>query len=151
MSRLNLAVRSSKFALLLSLLTACGAKRTASEVAETPRVEPFAPLAAASVTAVAVAPVPLSQPEVALSSARIGNLDRPDRLSHLFRVLAGLDSGRARDDVRILQFGDSHTAADVGTSTLRHLFQARFGDGGRGFVSIGKPWKTYAQDGVRGA
>jgi lysophospholipase L1-like esterase len=145
---LNTAVRSSKFALLFSLLAGCGAKRTATEVAETPHTEPFAPVAAASVVAVAVAPVPISEPE--LSSARIGHLDRPDRLSHLFHALAALDGGRARDDVRILQFGDSHTAADVGTSTLRRLFQHRFGDGGRGFVSIGKPWKTYAQDGVRG-
>jgi len=28
--------------------------------------------------------------------------------------------------------------------------QARFGDGGRGFVSLGKPWKGFGEDGVRG-
>jgi lysophospholipase L1-like esterase len=52
--------------------------------------------------------------------------------------------------VRIVQYGDSHTASDLGTSVFRRVLQARFGDGGRGFVSVGKPWKTYAQDGVRG-
>jgi hypothetical protein len=52
--------------------------------------------------------------------------------------------------VRIVQFGDSHTAADVGTGAFRHTLQARFGDGGRGFVSIGRPWKTYWQEGIHG-
>ncbi len=38
----------------------------------------------------------------------------------------------------------------MGTSAFRHQMQTRFGDGGRGFVSIGRPWKTYVQEGVRG-
>jgi lysophospholipase L1-like esterase len=79
---------------------------------------------------------------------RVGHLEGTDRLSHLYEALAGLDDGQAHDDVRVLQYGDSHTASEVGTSVLRRLLQARFGDGGRGFVSIGKPWKTYSQDGV---
>jgi lysophospholipase L1-like esterase len=85
-----------------------------------------------------------------LSSATVGHLDGPDRLAHFYQRLAGLDDGRAHDDVRILQYGDSHTASDMGTSAFRHHLQSRFGDGGRGFVSIGRPWKTYVQDGVRG-
>jgi lysophospholipase L1-like esterase len=80
----------------------------------------------------------------------IGHLDGADRLARLFQRLAGLDDGRSHDDVRILQFGDSHTASDMGTSAFRHQMQTRFGDGGRGFVSIGRPWKTYVQEGVRG-
>jgi len=32
--------------------------------------------------------------------------------------------------VRIIQFGDSHTAADVFSGALRTLFQQKFGDGG---------------------
>jgi lysophospholipase L1-like esterase len=85
-----------------------------------------------------------------LSAATVGHLDGPDRLAHLFQRLAGLDDGRGHDDVRILQFGDSHTASDMGTSAFRRQLQTRFGDGGRGFVSIGRPWKTYVQEGVRG-
>jgi lysophospholipase L1-like esterase len=68
----------------------------------------------------------------------------------LFDVFARLDDGRAREDVRILQFGDSHTASDFGVGVVRHVLQTRFGEGGRGFVSLGRPWKWYAQDGVRG-
>ncbi len=52
--------------------------------------------------------------------------------------------------MRVLQFGDSHTASDMGTAAFRRVMQTRFGDGGRGFVSIGTPWKNYVQDGVRG-
>jgi lysophospholipase L1-like esterase len=86
----------------------------------------------------------------ALSSGIAGNLERTDRLGHLFEQLAALDDGHARQDVVILQYGDSHTASDLGVSVLRHALQARFGEGGRGFVPLGRPWKTYSEDGVRG-
>jgi lysophospholipase L1-like esterase len=68
----------------------------------------------------------------------------------VFARLAVLESGRARDDVRILQYGDSHTASDTSTSVVRRILQERFGDGGRGFIALGRPWKTYVQDGVHG-
>jgi lysophospholipase L1-like esterase len=77
-------------------------------------------------------------------------LTAPDRLTHLFEQLASLDAGHALHDVVVLQYGDSHTASDYGVSVLRHTLQARFGEGGRGFVPIGRPWKTYGQEGVRG-
>jgi lysophospholipase L1-like esterase len=77
-------------------------------------------------------------------------LSAPDRLTHLFEQLASLDEGHASRDVLVLQYGDSHTASDFGVSVLRHALQARFGEGGRGFVPIGRPWKTYGQEGVRG-
>ncbi|HEY8041671.1 MAG TPA: GDSL-type esterase/lipase family protein [Polyangiaceae bacterium] len=83
-------------------------------------------------------------------AAAVGHLEGPSRLAHLFEALARLDDGHAHDDVRILQYGDSHTASDLGTAVFRRALQARFGDGGRGFVSIGKPWKSYVQDGVHG-
>lgn len=41
----------------------------------------------------------------------------------------------ARAPVSIVQFGDSHTAADLFTGELRRLFQKDFGDGGIGLVS----------------
>lgn len=76
------------------------------------------------------------------------SLDNTPALRRFFEALAKLDDGVARDDVRILQFGDSHTAADMLTGTARRALQARFGDGGRGFVAIGRPWRTYWQDGL---
>jgi lysophospholipase L1-like esterase len=70
-------------------------------------------------------------------------------LRRFFESLATLDEGKAAEDVRVVQYGDSHTAADFETGTVRRLLQGRFGDGGRGFVVVGKPWKTYLQDGLK--
>jgi len=45
--------------------------------------------------------------------------------------------------VRVLQFGDSHTAADVFTGEARRLFQEQFGDGGIGYSYAGHPFAGY--------
>ena len=45
--------------------------------------------------------------------------------------------------IRILQFGDSHTAADLFTGDLRAQFQSRFGNGGLGFQFPGHPFAGY--------
>jgi lysophospholipase L1-like esterase len=79
----------------------------------------------------------------------VGALERPIAMRRFFESLAGLEAGRSQEDVRIVQFGDSHTAADIETAVARRALQGRFGDGGRGFVALGKPWKGYFQDGVR--
>ena len=78
-------------------------------------------------------------------------LEHPESLRRFFAALVDLDLGKRTDDVRVVQFGDSHTAADFQTGPLRRSLQRRFGDGGRGFVSVGKPWKYYVQEGVQGS
>lgn len=85
----------------------------------------------------------------ATRASMIGALERPASMRRFFDSLARLEAGRAEDDVRIVQFGDSHTAADIETGVIRRALQARFGDGGRGFVAIGRPWKRWLQEGVR--
>jgi lysophospholipase L1-like esterase len=45
--------------------------------------------------------------------------------------------------VRVLHFGDSHTAADEWTGTIRRRLQARFGDAGAGFGLPGRPFLGY--------
>lgn len=94
--------------------------------------------------------LPLARTSASSVASQFGSLDGASRLSHVFESIAALNDGQAYRDVRILQFGDSHTASDTGTSVYRRILQDRFGDGGRGFVAIGTPWKTYVQDGVRG-
>lgn len=79
----------------------------------------------------------------------VGALERPTSLRRFFESLARLEAGQSQDDVRVTQFGDSHTAADIQTGAVRRALQLRFGDGGRGFVAIGRPWKQWFQDGVR--
>ena len=45
--------------------------------------------------------------------------------------------------VRVLHYGDSHTAADFLTTAIRRALQDELGDGGRGFVLLGDPWNAY--------
>ncbi len=79
--------------------------------------------------------------------ATVGNLAHPGRLGGLFARLEELEARRAKTDVRIVQFGDSHTASDYGTSVARARLAARFGDGGRGFLPMGQPYRRLFQAG----
>ena len=97
-------------------------------------------------TRVAETPVAIA---AATRATVVGALERPASLRRFFESVARLEAGQAQEDVRIVQFGDSHTAADIETAVIRRALQGRFGDGGRGFVAIGKPWKGYLQEGVR--
>lgn len=55
------------------------------------------------------------------------------RFQRRMELLASEDAGR----VRIAWFGDSHTAADYWSGTVRRRLQARSGNGGPGFVHVG--------------
>lgn len=70
-------------------------------------------------------------------------------LAPFLSALQGLGSPEPGQVVRVLQFGDSHTAADYWSGQVRRRLQARFGDGGPGWLCPGKPWRGYAHAGVR--
>ncbi len=53
------------------------------------------------------------------------------------------DSGLRTTTVRVMQFGDSHTAADMFTGEARRVFQEQFGDGGIGYSYAGHPFAGY--------
>jgi lysophospholipase L1-like esterase len=55
---------------------------------------------------------------------------------------------RRIEPVRIMHFGDSHTAADILTAEIRHDFQRDFGDGGAGYMVPGNPMKSTPRHGV---
>lgn len=76
-----------------------------------------------------------------------GHLEHPARLAALFERLHALDTHQAASDVRILQLGDSHTASDYGSSVTRARLARRFGDGGRGFIPMGPPYRRLFQAG----
>jgi lysophospholipase L1-like esterase len=109
---------------------------------------------------------PVATPEAALSEAPAAPFLYPKALAPFFQALANLQAHRATagsgapstaapigsfptsspDDtliVRALQFGDSHTAADLFSGELRARLQARFGDGGLGFQYPGHPFAGY--------
>lgn len=80
--------------------------------------------------------------------ASVGALERPAALHAVFESLDRLEAGQAEGDVRMIELGDSHVAADWETGPVRRQLQARFGDGGRGFVPAGRPWKAWSQEGL---
>lgn len=77
----------------------------------------------------------------------VGHLEHPARLASLFARLQEIETHHAKADLRIVQLGDSHTASDYGTSVARARLAARFGDGGRGFIPMGLPYKRLFQAG----
>ena len=82
-----------------------------------------------------------------VSDAPTGHLEHPARLAALFSRFQELETKQAKTDVRLVQFGDSHTASDYGTSVARLRLTARFGSGGRGFIPMGAPYKRLFQAG----
>lgn len=67
--------------------------------------------------------------------AKVAPVAHPEHLERFFKKLDALEEG-SEGQVRILQLGDSHIAADYITRTARRHLQARFGKAGRGFVAV---------------
>jgi lysophospholipase L1-like esterase len=53
------------------------------------------------------------------------------------------DADPQTNTVRVMQFGDSHTAADMFTGEARRVFQEQFGNGGIGYSYAGHPFAGY--------
>lgn len=70
-------------------------------------------------------------------------MENPAALVPFFEQLYRLERGETKEILRVFHYGDSHTAADEWSGTLRYLLQARFGDGGNGFSHAGRPWNGY--------
>jgi lysophospholipase L1-like esterase len=138
-------LRVACIAAYVACIGACG------EAVTKPKPSPLDGLQTHGKTQAGTRPIAETPAEIATPSHATvaGALERPAALRRFFESLARLEAGQAQDDVRVTQFGDSHTAADIETAAVRRALQARFGDGGRGFVAIGRPWKRYLQDGVR--
>jgi lysophospholipase L1-like esterase len=147
----------ARAALLLALatLSACGdavAQPKPSgqkDVASAPAIW-RAPPSAEELAQEPVKVIPVTAAAATTTGSEVaGALENAKALARVLDKLDRLEAGLEKDDVRIVQFGDSHTLADLGTSAARKALQARFGDGGRGFVAIGRPFKYWVQDGVR--
>ncbi len=85
-----------------------------------------------------------------LASPRVG-IEGAAFLRPFFDQLRELELNPQSSTVRIFQFGDSHTAADMFTGALRTLFQTRFGDAGAGFSYPGSPFAGYRIHGTKHA
>ena len=82
-------------------------------------------------------PVGQQEAEAAGGQPRVGGLPG------LYQALEGLESHSRTAPVVILQIGDSHTEDDALSGRMRALFQARFGDAGRGPLPPGRPTRWY--------
>ncbi len=78
------------------------------------------------------------------------SIENAGALVPFFELLFREQRGEFEGPLRILHYGDSHTAADEWTGAMRALLQARFGDGGGGYSLAGHPFTGYRRDDVRG-
>jgi lysophospholipase L1-like esterase len=79
----------------------------------------------------------------------IAAADARDPLANFHAALRKLQAGQDADGkVRIAAYGASSTAADRYVGYLRRYLQARFGDGGPGFVALVPLWRWHRHDRV---
>ncbi len=64
-------------------------------------------------------------------------------LANFLAALEAYEKTGRTGRLTILQLGDSHTAGDNWSGYLRERLQRRFGDGGRGMIAPGKPFRDY--------
>jgi hypothetical protein len=76
--------------------------------------------------------------------------EQPGALAPVFEQLFRMSANGDRPPLHVIQFGDSHTAADEWTGGLRDEFQQRFGNGGSGFSLAGRPFLGYRRFDIRG-
>jgi lysophospholipase L1-like esterase len=136
--------------------TKSAAKSSSTKSASTPTVSTHssthatATLRTASLTKISTREVITDRVMHALASPKLG-IENPHALAAFFDQLHQLELDPKSQLVRVIQFGDSHTAADVFTGALRTLFQSKFGDGGAGFSFAGYPFAGYRIHGTRRA
>jgi lysophospholipase L1-like esterase len=75
-------------------------------------------------------------------------IDESNSLDPFFAALWNLEQGKGSDIVTVLHYGDSPTTADLITGDVRAQLQLKFGDAGRGYTLIAKPWAWYGHRGV---
>src|ERR1700730_10287826 len=70
-------------------------------------------------------------------------IENPAAMVPFFEQLRRAATGESTGPLSILHSGDSHTAADDWTGSVRLLLQAQFGDGGGGYSFAGRPFTSY--------
>ena len=108
----------------------------------------------------AVAKAPVVSAQVKLSSqgfvaeamdvVAAAAVENSAALVPFFEQLWQLEQKRDEDQsLHILQYGDSHTASDDWANQLRLMFQDRFGNGGAGYSTAGRPFAGYRRYDVK--
>ncbi len=137
---------SSKTASTKSVAT----KPTSSKPTSTTHTTTAATLRPARLTSLGSREVITARVMHSLASPKVG-IENPRTLQPFFDQLHQLEADPKAQLVRVIQFGDSHTAGDSFTGALRTLFQQKFGDGGAGFQFAGYPFAGYHIHGTKRA
>ncbi|MBI1790593.1 MAG: SGNH/GDSL hydrolase family protein [Acidobacteria bacterium] len=114
------------------------AKKTTAPRRRTARPIPKAPPVSAKARAEASETV-----NETLARGMDAPLENPAAMVPFFELLYRAKSGEPAEPLRILHWGDSHTASDEWTGSLRALLQGQFGDGGGGYSLAGRPYSSY--------
>jgi lysophospholipase L1-like esterase len=108
----------------------------------------FATYALSSIVVASILFMPAYTPST--TQAQVKNrVENPGGLENFFRALTQTKAGRRIEPVRVMHYGDSHTAADILTAEIRRDFQRDFGDGGAGYIMTGNPTKSTQRRGVQ--
>lgn len=75
-------------------------------------------------------------------------VDDAHAMAPFFERVAALARGTAKRHLRIGVYGDSNLTEDRLSGQMRRALQARFGDGGHGFVALARPWGWYVHQDV---
>ncbi len=76
-------------------------------------------------------------------------IEDPQRaMDSFYAQLARTDAKQAGAVTRVTHYGDSPITNDGITSTVRRLFQTRFGDAGHGFILMDRPWAWYTHSAI---
>jgi lysophospholipase L1-like esterase len=87
-------------------------------------------------------------PRVDAERPPLSLVDADHSLDRFFVALARTAHKLPGATTRVLYYGDSMVASDLGTATLRRKLQAEFGDGGHGFVLVANAWPQYFRNDV---
>jgi lysophospholipase L1-like esterase len=123
---------------------------TASAIHPTKHATTTASLRPATLTALGSREAITARVMHSLANTKLG-IENPRALQPFFDQLHQLEADPGSQLVRVIQFGDSHTAGDSFTGALRTLFQQKFGDGGAGFQFAGYPFAGYHIHGTKRA
>jgi lysophospholipase L1-like esterase len=87
-------------------------------------------------------------PTVLAQAAGSLSVEQPQALDVFYTQLAETIRAKEPHLTRILHYGDSVITSDYISGTMRRLFQARFGDGGHGFILAANGWEWYFHNDV---
>jgi lysophospholipase L1-like esterase len=100
------------------------------------------------------APAPYATCGTTVVKSPVPDIEDPNNtLAPFYERLAELERAGTgnRTDVkpmRIGMYGDSNLTSDFISAHMRRVLQARYGDGGHGWISLSRPWGSYRHEDV---